>query len=72
MKKAYQKPAAKKVNFNFEKVVASSDTCGSGIVLTHNPGTECGSMTPNKTSPFIKTASIDPEYCGWQVNAQGK
>ena len=69
MKKAYQKPVAKKVNFNFEKVVAAS-SCGSGIVLTHNPGSECYSMTPNDASPFaISTANyIDPEVCGFQKN----
>lgn len=67
MKKVYQKPCAKKISFNFEKVIAASGQCGSGIVLTHNPGTQCGSMTPDRTSPF-SAASLDPTVCGWQVN----
>ena len=68
MKKLYQKPMARKINFNFEKVVAESTSCGSGIVLTHEPGTECYTMTPNKTSPFVMTMSLNPDVCGWQVN----
>lgn len=68
MKRAYHKPCAKKVHFNFEKVIAASGTCGSGIVLTHNPGTKCGSMTPDKQSSEYLTASLDPNVCGWQVN----
>ena len=67
MKRAYQKPCAKKVNFNFEKVIAASQ-CGSGIVLTHNPGTECYLMNPDKDSPFITTTALDPTKCGWQRN----
>ncbi len=67
MKKAYQKPCAKKISFNFEKVIASSQ-CGSGIVLVFEPGTYCGSKTPDKAFPLVQTASFlpDPEICGWQ------
>ena len=68
MKRAYHKPCAKKVHFNFEKVIAENGTCGSGIVMTHNPGTECYSMTPDKSSPLATTASIDPNACGWQTS----
>ena len=72
MKKAYQKPCAKKINFNFEKVIASSQ-CGSGIVLTHNPGTKCHSMTPDEASPFsaASLAYLDPTKCGYQTNPNG-
>ncbi len=66
MKKAYQKPAAKKVNFNFEKVVASSDVCESGIVLKFMPGSKCGSHTPDQIFSGVSTASLDPTKCGWQ------
>ena len=70
MKKLYRKPMARKINFNFEKVVAESTSCGSGIVLTHEPGTQCGLMTPNESSSkyFMMTSSIDPTVCGWQIN----
>ena len=71
MKKAYQKPHAKKVTFNFEKVIATSGTCGSGIVLTNNPGTQCGTMTPSDISPYATNASINPNVCGWQTSPNG-
>ncbi len=66
MRRTYQKPCAKRVHFNFEKVVAASGECGSGIVLTHAPGTECYEKTPNDKSPFVRAASLDPNICGWQ------
>lgn len=66
MKRAYQKPCAKRVYFNFEKVVAASGECGSGIVLTHAPEEECYSMTPDKKSPFVQAASLNPDICGYQ------
>ena len=71
MKKAYQKPAAKKVNFNFEKVVAASAKCESGIVLKMAPGGQCGTHTPSM--PFVgnvSAASLDPTKCGWQATNQ--
>lgn len=67
MKKAYQKPAAKKVNFNFEKVVAASVTCESGIVLKMAPGSKCGTHTPDQIFSGVSTASLDPTKCGWQA-----
>ncbi len=68
MKKAYQKPCAKRVYFNFEKVVAASGQCGSGIVLVFEPGTQCGSRTPDQAYPSVQAASFvpDPQVCGWQ------
>lgn len=65
MKRQYEKPVAKKVTFDFEQVVAQSAQCGSGIVLTHQPGSECTSMTPDRESG-ISPAWIDPNICGFQ------
>ena len=67
MKKAYQKPAAKKVNFNFEKVVAASAACESGIVLKMAPGSKCGTHTPDQAFGGVSAASLDPTKCGWQA-----
>lgn len=67
MKRQYEKPIAKKVTFNFEQVVAQSAQCGSGIVLTHQPGTECMNMTPDKQFGVLSAAwSPDPNVCGFQ------
>lgn len=67
MKRKYGKPVAKKVTFNFEQVVAQSAQCGSGIVLTHQPGTECTDMTPDKQYGVLSAAwSPDPKVCGFQ------
>lgn len=73
MRKAYQKPCAKRVHFNFEKVVAASGECGSGIVLTHSPGTKCGSKTPDQDYPTVQAASFvpNPEVCDWQSGPNG-
>ena len=72
MKKAYQKPCAKKISFNFEKVIASSQ-CGSGIVLVFEPGSKCGSKTPDQAYPLVQAASFlpDPDVCGWQEGPNG-
>lgn len=67
MKRQYEKPVAKKVTFDFEHVVAQSAQCGSGIVLTHQPGSNCTSMTPDYASG-ISPAWIDPNKCGFQIN----
>lgn len=67
MKRKYGKPVAKKVTFNFEQVVAQSAQCGSGIVLTHQPGTECMHVTPDKQFGVLSAAwSPDPNVCGFQ------
>ena len=67
MKRKYGKPVAKKVTFNFEQVVAQSAQCGSGIVLTHQPGIECADMTPDKAFRALSAAwSPDPDVCGFQ------
>lgn len=67
MRRAYQKPCAKRVHFNFEKVVAASG-CRSSIYLTEEGGA-CSSMTPDQVSPFApKAASLTSEPCGWQKN----
>ena len=66
MKKLYQKPMARKINFNFEKVVAESVTCESGIVLKFAPGSKCGTHTPDQIFGGVSAASLDPTKCGWQ------
>ncbi len=68
MKKAYQKPSAKRVYFNFEKVVAASGKCKSTIILEQE-GDQCHSMTPNDPSP-IKAASLTSEPCGYYRNQE--
>ena len=66
MKKLYQKPMARKINFNFEKVVAESAVCESGIVLKFMPGSKCGTHTPDQEFGGVSAASLDPTKCGWQ------
>lgn len=69
MKKAYQKPCAKRVNFSYEKVIAASQACGSGIVYTHDDPDSCESMTPDKETgrnTAMLAWSIDPTICGRQ------
>lgn len=66
MKRQYEKPVAKKVTFDFEQVVAQSAQCGSGIVLTHQPGNACTSMTPDDASG-ISRAWLNPNTCGFQT-----
>ena len=67
MKKLYQKPMARKINFNFEKVVAQSVSCESGIVLKMAPGSKCGTHTPDQIfGNAVSAASLDPTKCGWQ------
>ena len=70
MKRAYQKPCAKKVNFNFEKVVAASVKCESGIVLKMAPGSQCGTHTPDQPFTGVSAASLDPTKCGWQATQE--
>jgi hypothetical protein len=43
MKKAYEKPEVKKVNFEYTKVVATSGYCDQGWTqqTTQNPNAEC-------------------------------
>ena len=70
MKRAYQKPCAKKVNFNFEKIVAASTQCESGIVLKMAPGSKCGTHTPEQIFGGVSAASLDPKKCGWQATQE--
>ena len=68
MRRAYQKPCAKKVNFNFEKVLAASGKCEWTIKLRQDETVyQCHSMTPNDPSP-IKAASLTSEPCGYYFN----
>lgn len=64
MRKAYQKPCAKRVHFNFEKVVAASG-CKPWTVVTVDVS-PCSSMTPN--DPYVRAASLTSEPCGEQKN----
>ena len=69
MKRKYEMPVAKKVTFDFEQILAQSSVCGSGIVLTHEPGTRCGSMTPTSSFPGSGSSYAfipNPDVCGWQ------
>ena len=67
MKRQYEKPVAKKVTFNFEQVVAQSAQCGSGVVLTHQPHTQCMDMTPDQQFGVSSAAwSPNPKVCGFQ------
>ena len=67
MKRKYGKPVAKKVTFDFEQVVAQSAQCGSGIVFTHQPHTECMDRTPDEPRRVLSAAwAPDPNVCGFQ------
>ena len=72
MKKLYRKPMARKINFNFEKVVAqSTPSCESGIVLKMAPGSKCGTHTPDQIfGNAVSAASLDPNTCGWQATKE--
>lgn len=67
MKKEYMTPIAKKVKFDFNESVVASD-CGSGIFLKNQPGTQCGTHTPDQLFGRVSTYAfeVDPNTCGWQ------
>ena len=61
MKKNYEKPLAKKVTFNYQKVVAASQNC-----IWHTPTTQ------NYTGCFkvpngreVTPLALDQDFCGW-------
>lgn len=73
MKRMYKKPIAKKVTFSFERVLAQSSVCGSGIVFVYQPGQQCWSKTPDTSmSPSSNSYEWrpDPNTCGWQSSPQ--
>lgn len=62
MKKNYEKPLAKKVTFNYQKVVASSQDC-----IWHTPKTQSFAGCENKIiGMMVNTTALDI-VCGWMT-----
>lgn len=63
MKKNYEKPLAKKVTFNYQKVVASSQNC-----IWHTPKNQgyrgCQEIT---IGMIVNTVALDGNNCGWMT-----
>lgn len=61
MKKNYEKPLAKKVTFDYQKVVAASQNC-----IWHTPKREsvegCEIVIVGRQ---VSTLAFDENYCGW-------
>lgn len=63
MKKNYEKPLAKKVTFNYQKVVAASQNC-----IWHTPKNlgyrGCQDVVIGME---VTTLELDPDGCGWST-----
>ena len=61
MKKNYEKPLAKKVTFNYQKVVATSQKC-----IWHTPKNEATRGCEQVTVGMIHNPlALDQDGCGW-------
>ena len=61
MKKNYEKPLAKKVTFNYQKVVASSQKCVWHTPMTHDK-TGCYDTPKGMVVSYL---ALDEDGCGW-------
>lgn len=63
MKKNYEKPLAKKVTFNYQKVVASSQNC-----IWHTPKNQgyrgCEDVV---IGMIVNPLALDKDGCGWMT-----
>lgn len=63
MKKNYEKPLAKKVTFNYQKVVASSQNC-----IWHTPKNQgkrgCEDVV---VGMMVNPLALDQDGCGWMT-----
>lgn len=64
MKKNYEKPLAKKVTFNYQKVVATSQLC-----IWHTPKTQtfegCEKLVIGR---MVNPLAVDQDGCGWMTS----
>lgn len=63
MKKNYEKPLAKKVTFNYQKVVASSQKCIWHTPTTHN----YDGCSDEILGMQVTTLALDENNCGWML-----
>ena len=61
MKKNYEKPLAKKVTFDYQKVVASSQACEWHTPMTHD---KAGCHDWPKAM-VVNHLALDENRCGW-------